>query len=174
MEKAIHHFGLALEIASSSNWHEQLSLIHLSLAHLFSEEGRLDDAHAHLERAKSYAVNNPYDLVAVSFMRATLWEKQDMLEEAKSEASRVLESIEKLGATEDAVKIRRLLEKIEGSARGTSDKPNVDSKLAETVQLTACIDFPCPDKVIGSEAFASSSSDGCTTNALFAYLASNS
>ena len=129
-EKAIHHFEIALEIASSYNWHDQLFRIHLSLTQLFSGE----DAHTHVERARSHAVNEPYNLALASLLQATLWEKQDMLEEAKSEASHALELFEKLGAAEGAEETRQLLEKIEGSARGTSDKSNVDSKLVETAQ----------------------------------------
>ena len=151
VEKATHHLEVALEIASSFNWHEQLLRIHCSLANLFSEEGRLDDAHAHLERAKSHGVNNPYNLAGASFLQAILWEKQGMLEEAKSEALHALELLEKLGAADGVEDTRRLLKKVEGSARGRSDKPNDDSKLVGTAQLTACIDFPCPDKVVGSE-----------------------
>ena len=150
-EKAIHHFEIALEIASSYNWHDQLFRIHLSLAQLFSGEGRLDDAHTHVERARSHAVNEPYNLALASLLQATLWEKQDMLEDAKSEASHALELFEKLGATESAEETRQLFEKIKGSARGTSDKSNVDGKLVETAQPVVCTDFPCPDKIGGSE-----------------------
>ena len=74
-----------------------------------------------------------------------------MLEEAKSKASRALELFEKLGGAQDAEEIRRFIKEVEGSTRGTSDNSNDDSKLSETVQLAACIDFPCPDKVVGSE-----------------------
>ena len=85
-----------------------------------------------------------------------------MLEEAKSKALHALELFEKLGATKDAEWARQLLKVIESSARGTSDKLNDNSKLGEIVQLAACIDFPYSDKVVGSEAFASSYSDGRT------------
>jgi tetratricopeptide (TPR) repeat protein len=61
-EKAIYHFEAALGIASSFNWHDQLFWIHYSLAELFLDEGRFDDAHAHVERAKSHAVDNAYYL----------------------------------------------------------------------------------------------------------------
>ena len=123
-EKAVHHFEVAVEIASSFNWHEQLLRIHLSLAELFSEEGRLDDAHAHFERAKPHAVNNPYLLAVASFMQAEVWEEQHMFEEAKFEASHALELLEKLGAADGAEEVRQLLEKIEGSALGMD--PDLD------------------------------------------------
>ena len=123
-EKAIHHLEVALEIASSFNWHDQLFRIHFSLAQLFSGEGRLDDAHAHFEWAKSHAVNDPYNLAAASFMQAEVWEEQHMFEEAKPEASHALELLEKLGAADGAEEVRQLLEKIEGSARGMD--PDLD------------------------------------------------
>jgi tetratricopeptide (TPR) repeat protein len=55
-EKAIDHLKAALEIASSFNWHFQLLWIHYSLADLSFDKGRFDDAHAHIELAKSHAV----------------------------------------------------------------------------------------------------------------------
>ena len=96
-EKAIHHFEVALEIASSFDWHDQLFRIYVSLAQLFSGKGRHDDLHAHAERAKSHAVNGPYNLALTSLLQAILWEEQHMFEEAKSEASHALESFENLG-----------------------------------------------------------------------------
>ena len=123
-EKAVHHFEVALEIASSFTWREELFRIHFSLAYLSSEESRLDDAHAHVERAKPHAVNDPYLLAVTSFLQATLWEKQHMFEEAKSEASHALELFEKLGAAGGTERIRWFLENIEGGTRGTD--PDLD------------------------------------------------
>jgi tetratricopeptide (TPR) repeat protein len=62
IKKAIHHFELALGIASSFNWHDQLFWVHYKLAGLFQDEGRLDDAHAHVELAKSHTVDSTYNL----------------------------------------------------------------------------------------------------------------
>ena len=56
-EKAINHFETALGIASSFNWHYQLFWTNHSLANLLFGEGRFDDAHAHVERAKSHAID---------------------------------------------------------------------------------------------------------------------
>jgi tetratricopeptide (TPR) repeat protein len=61
-KKAIHHFEAALEIASSLNDHTELFWIHYALADLNFRQGRFDDAHAHIERAKSHAINNAYYL----------------------------------------------------------------------------------------------------------------
>ena len=52
-EKAIHHFEIAFGIASPFNWHDQLFGVLYSLAKLFRNEGRFDNAQAHIERAKS-------------------------------------------------------------------------------------------------------------------------
>ena len=52
-EKAIYHFKTTLGIASCFSWNGSLSFwAHHSLAMLFIEEDKLDDAHAHLEQAK--------------------------------------------------------------------------------------------------------------------------
>jgi len=57
-EKAIYHFEVALGISSSFNWHDSLFCVHYDLALLFFGEDGFDDAHAHVERAKSHAVDN--------------------------------------------------------------------------------------------------------------------
>jgi hypothetical protein len=51
-KQAIDHYETALGIASSSNWHGEQFWILCSLAELFRDQGRFDDAHAHVERAK--------------------------------------------------------------------------------------------------------------------------
>jgi len=61
-EKAIHHLEVSLEIASPFNWDNQLFLVHLTLAILFFEEGRFDDAQNHLDRAKTHAVDSTHHL----------------------------------------------------------------------------------------------------------------
>jgi len=47
---------------SSPNLDDQLFWVLYALALLFSTEGRFDDAHAHIERAKSHAINDPHNL----------------------------------------------------------------------------------------------------------------
>jgi hypothetical protein len=72
---------------------------------------RFDDAHAHIEQAKSHTVNNTYSWVARSLLQAQVWyRQQDRLEDAKSEALRALEIFEKLGAA----KIRGVVELYSG------------------------------------------------------------
>ena len=91
IEKAANHFETALRIASSFNWHDELFWVHYTMALLLP-----GDAHAHVERAKSHAIDSPY-----------------RFEEAKSEALHAVNLFEKLGATEDVMKCRGLLEQIE-------------------------------------------------------------
>jgi len=112
-EKAIHHFEVALGIASSLNQHDQLFWIHVSLAQLFLDEDKFDDAHTHVEQAKSHAANNAYCLGAVMKMRVMVWYKQGRPEEARSEASRAADVFEKLGAAQDLENCRGFLRWIE-------------------------------------------------------------
>ena len=61
-EKALHNFKAALEIASRYEWQDQLFWNHYELAISFLRANNLDDAHAHVEQAKSHATENRYDL----------------------------------------------------------------------------------------------------------------
>ena len=96
-EKAIHHYEVALGIASSFNWHDALCYVHSSMAQLFSKEGEFGDARTHVEHVKSYAVNshNPYLLAGAMQQQASLWSKQKRFEEAKSEGHYVLSKCSK-------------------------------------------------------------------------------
>ena len=144
MEKAIYHFEVALGISSSLNWHIPLFWIHFSLAQLFSEEGRLDDAHAHVEHAKSHAVNNPYNLARASLLQARFWYRRHMFEEAESEALRALDVFEKLGVTDDAECTRELLGKMNLDLV-THDESAGNGELPEIVILFVCINSSCLD-----------------------------
>jgi len=117
-EKAIHHFEVALGIASSLGAASGVFWIHFGLVKLFSREGRSNDAHTRVEQAKSHAVNNTYLLARASLLQARFWYQQHMFEEAKSEALRGLGVFEKLGATIDAERARKLLERVDRNARG--------------------------------------------------------
>jgi len=112
-EEAIRHFETALGIASSFNWRDQLVRIHYSLAGLFSDEGRFDDAHAHVERAKSHVVNDSYFLGRTMELQAGFWYQQRRFEEAKSEARRATDIYEKLGAAKNVEDCRELLRRID-------------------------------------------------------------
>ena len=112
-EKAIHHYELALGIASPFNWHDQLFWVHGDLAWLFFNERRFDNAQIHLEHAKSHTVDSTHNLGLTMEAQAMIWHKQHRLEEARSEALRAADIYEKLGAAKDMDKCRNLLRDIE-------------------------------------------------------------
>ena len=98
IEKAIHHFEVALEIASSFNWHAQLFWVHYDLADLFLNHGRFDDADAHAKSAKSHAIDSELYLGLATELQTRVWYRQRNLDEAKSEVLRATDIYEKLGA----------------------------------------------------------------------------
>ena len=120
--KAIHHFEKALGIASASEWHAELFWIHYSLATLFWKENAFDDAHSHIDQAKSYAADCAYDLGWATEWKAQIWRKQHQFEGAVSEVLGALEIFEKLGASVDIVRCKDLLQEIEQSIAGELPK----------------------------------------------------
>ena len=144
-EKAIHHSEVAVGIASSFNWHGQLFWVHHSLAQLFSREGRFDDAHAQIERAKSHAINNSYHLGRAMELQADVWYDQRMFEKAKIEVLRAADVYEKLGAAQDLWWCRELLRWIDEQMSNlvVSDESDVDGELLETLPLPARINVSC-------------------------------
>ena len=133
-EKAIHHFEVALGVASSLNLDAQLFWSHYSLAQLFSGGGRLDDAHAHLKHAKSHAVNNAYNLACAMELQANFWYKQRKFARARFEASRAADVYKKIGATEGTENCREFLRSI--------DELDFDGELMAAVLFHAHINFP--------------------------------
>ena len=113
IEKAISHFKTALEIATPFNWNSILFWNHTSLVALFRDNSRLEDAQAHIERAKLYTINSPYTLAYATWMQAVIWYKQKRLEEARSEALRAVNAFEKLGAVSDVEVCRELFQNIQ-------------------------------------------------------------
>ena len=111
--KAINHFETALGIASSFNWHDILFWNNQLLANLFFGENRFDDAQTHIERAKSYATDNPLRLGQAMQLQAEFWYVRRRLAEAKSEALGAVKAYEKIGAAKDVEDCRTLLRKIE-------------------------------------------------------------
>ena len=107
-EKAIHHFEAALEVASSSDWSSELFWIHFCLATLFLDEGRFDDARAHLERAKLHAFDRTYNLGKTIELREGGWDEQDR-EEARSGALCAADVYKKLGYAEEVARCRNFL-----------------------------------------------------------------
>ena len=137
-EKAINHFETALGIASSFKWHDQLFWINYAMAWLFSGENRFDDAHAHLERARPYAINSPYNLGRAMELQARFWLQERKLEEAKSKALGAIDVFERLGAAKDVEDCRAILRDIEKE----TEKPVTSGELLETVLLPTSVNSP--------------------------------
>jgi tetratricopeptide (TPR) repeat protein len=114
-EKALHHFETSLRLASPFNWHDILFWIHFNLAELFGDGGELDNERAHIERARSHAVDGAmqYELGRAMLMQAGVWNRQLRLEDAKSEALEAVQIFEKLGSAEEVGSCRLLLQKVE-------------------------------------------------------------
>ena len=112
-EKAIGHFKTALEIASSFNWHDHLFWTNYYLARLFFGESRFNDAHTHVERSKSHAINDSYLLGRAMVLQAWFWYRECRFEEAKSEALRAADVFEGIGATKDVEECKNCLRDIE-------------------------------------------------------------
>jgi len=123
-KKAIRHFGIALAIATPFNWKYSLFWANHKLARLFRDEGRFDDAQAHLEHAKSHAVDDTYNVACAMEEQAWLWYKQHKLEEARTEVLRAADVYDEIGAAKDVEDCRELLRVIErelNTASGQSD-----------------------------------------------------
>ena len=111
-ERATHHFEVALKIASSFDWYDDLFWVHYDLAQLFRDGGRFDDAHAHVELAKSHAASNTYNLGRAMRLQAMVWYRQRRLEEARSEALRAADIFKKFRAAKDTDDCRKFLRQI--------------------------------------------------------------
>ena len=85
---------------------------------LFRDEDRFDDAHNHIDRAKSYAIGNTRYLARLMDMNARIWHQQRRLEDAASEAQGALEIFEELEAIEDVTRCETTLRLIEQAMAG--------------------------------------------------------
>ena len=111
---AIDHLEAALGIASSLNSQEKQVSILLSLTSLLLEEGRLDDAQAHLERLRSHGATDPYSSCATALLQARIWRQQGRVEEARSEVSRIIDVYEKTRVLPNLLEYcRRFLRELE-------------------------------------------------------------
>ena len=113
VEKAIHHCHVALEIASSFDWHGELFCTHYTLAGLFQDESRFDDAYSHLEHAKSLAVNDPYKMGRAVGLQAGVLCMQHEFKEARLGARSARDIYKKLGAAKDVERCREFLRDIQ-------------------------------------------------------------
>jgi tetratricopeptide (TPR) repeat protein len=112
-ENAIYHFEAALGIISASQWDGESFWIHHSLAMLFCDEDKFDEAHAQIEQAKSHVANDAYRLGHAITLQAWVCCEQGRLEDAASEALQALEIFDRLGALMEADHCRTLLRDIE-------------------------------------------------------------
>jgi len=111
-DKATNHFETALGIASP-NWDFQRFWILFDLARLSFDQGRFDDAHAHIEHAKVHTTNDPYHLGRAMLQQAIFWHKESRLVEAESEVLSAADIFEKLGAVKEVEASRELLQELE-------------------------------------------------------------
>ena len=116
-EKAIHHFETALAIASSFGWNDQQFWIHHNLAVLFLNEDDFHKAHAHIEQARSNAVDSSYLLGRAILEQAQIYYRQHRLEDSASGARRALEIFEGFGAQRFAEDCNGLLRDIEQATK---------------------------------------------------------
>ena len=125
--KAVNYYGTALEIASSFNLQGQMFWINHALAVLFFSENKFDDAHAHIERAKAHAINDPYQLGRATERQAVFWYEEGRFEEARSEALRAVEVYEEIGATKDITDCKTILRNIETATKTLAASGGLDS-----------------------------------------------
>jgi tetratricopeptide (TPR) repeat protein len=117
-QKAIDHFEIAVGIASALESHNLLLRVNHSLAQLFLDEDKFDDANHYIEQAKAHTTNDEYGLGCAKKLQAKVWYGQDRLEDATSEALGALEIYEKLGSSKDAGECKNLLQKFGRAVSG--------------------------------------------------------
>ena len=118
VEKALGHFEVALRIATASNLHLPLFWTHYSMADLFFKRNEFEEAHAHIEQAKSHVINDPYQLGHAVERQATFWYKQHKFEEARCEALCAANLYRNIGATNDVERCQAILQRIEVAVNG--------------------------------------------------------
>jgi len=117
--EATQNFEAAIGIASRFDWHFHLFWAHHALARLYGDEDEFENAQSHIERAKSYAIEDAYSLGRAMDLQADIWYRQGRLEEAKAEILRALDTFKKLGATDNLAMCRDVLQEIELAIRCT-------------------------------------------------------
>jgi len=123
-EKAIDNLKLALGVSSILNWQDSLYRTHYSLAQLYFSEGKFNDAHVHIEHAKSHVINVPYLLGGAMELQAGFWKDECMFEEARSEALDAIRVYEKIGAMKDVEDCKAILQDVE-------DRKSILQEIAE-------------------------------------------
>ena len=142
--EAIYRYETALGIASRFNWNTQLSRIYRAMAKLFRSEGRFNDAHTHIEQAKSHLKNDPYQLGRAAIEQARIYYQQQRLENATSEVLYALEIFKRVSALHNVESCKDLLWEIEQEtkSRATCGEPGFISEILYAIQFPAPIDSP--------------------------------
>ena len=142
-EKAIHHFGVALGIASSFCWEDRLFWIYHSMAGLCLDKGWFDGANVYVERAKSHVANSTCNLGIAMEMQASVWCEQRRFEEARSEALCTADIYEALGIARAAELSRTLAQRIqqELDRRAALGQSASNCELFRMMLFSARIDF---------------------------------
>ena len=131
---AVNHFETALRIASHINLHDLQFWSHHSLARLLIYEGKFIDACTHIKYSKSYAANNAYNLGRAMDVYAQILYRQGRLEEAMSEILCAAETFEKLEATQDLERCRKIRLRIQEEMDNSvaTLEPDSDGELLES------------------------------------------
>ena len=111
--QATCQYEVALEIATTFNWPHFLFGVHSSLANIFLDQDEVDDAQAHIEQAKSRALDNPYNFGRAVLLKAWIWYRQNRLHDAASGALRAQEIFKQLRILEELEVYQALLRLIE-------------------------------------------------------------
>ena len=114
-QSAIEHLETAIRIATASNWNNPLFGSHHTLAVLFFDKKEFDNAHTHIECAKSYAIDRPYLMGRAMETRAVFWYQEHKFEEAKCEALCAIDAFKKIGAMRDVENCQAFLEMIKAA-----------------------------------------------------------
>ena len=144
VEKAIDHFEAALRIASSFNWHGAQFWDYYRLAELFFNQGRFNDSHTHVERAKLHAANNTYLMGRAMHLQTGFLYKQCRFREARSEALCAVDAYEKVGATKNLEICRKIIRDIEKDMeeQTTPRESDFDGELLDKALLPTYVDLP--------------------------------
>ena len=147
-EEAIRQYETALGITSHFNWNGEPFRIHLALADLFRKEGRFEDAHSHIEKAKQHTAKGTYYMGHAALEQAHIFYQQRKLESAANEARCALDIFEEFSSPRGMKHCRDLLQDIE-QAKSTSGELCSNSELLHAIQHPIPIDSPLADAHIG-------------------------
>ena len=142
-DRAVNHFETALRTASSFGWHDEQFWGNFCLAELYSNQGRFDDSHAHVERAKLHTTNNAYYMGRAMELHAVIWYGQGRFGEARLEALCAANAYEKVEATEDLERCRTLLRLLFDTTEepATSGESELNGEFLDTVPPPRYINF---------------------------------